>query len=60
MDELKKQVAKNSDQIVEIRIQLSTFALVKTLVFGMVGMLLTTVAGGIISAGIYFIANGGN
>lgn len=59
MDQLNiiaDKVEKHSEQIIEIRIQLSTFNLVKTIVFAGTGMMLTSVFGGMITAAIYFIS----
>lgn len=53
LSELISKVQKHDEQIIEIRIQVSTFNLVKTIVFAGVAMMLTTIFGGMITAGIY-------
>lgn len=56
MSNLRKRVEKNEDDIVEIRITLSTFTIVKTIVFGAVGIMITTIFSGVIGSAIYFLS----
>lgn len=58
IEHLEQRVTKNSEDIVEIRIQLSTFTLVKTIVFGAVGLMITTLFSSMIGAAIWFASKG--
>jgi hypothetical protein len=53
LEYITSQVKDNTNQIIEIRLQLSTLNLVKTIVFMGSGMILTSIFGGMIFAGAY-------